>query len=546
VSGSRQHRSRAWAIVAFAVVAACLAGPAPALAGARAGSALDSSGLKAPPRSLLAHVMHVAGGVAAPDYPSALWEPASPANYTVARRPLTNPVTRIVIHVAEGGWASTYDWFRNPRAEASANYVVSSTGRVAQMVPDRDIAWHAGNWDYNASSIGIEHAGFTNVTRFPDAEYRGSARLAAWIADTFLITPNRSHVIGHSQVPDPNHPGEWGGVDHHTDPGRTWDWPRYMAYLRADARDTPQQVVDNADATGVRYDPSVWHIATAQPGRYGASYLVASPRRTNSPVRFRLNVPATDRYDLMMRWPCGADSSRAGISVATTHGTRTAIVDESRGCSHFRYIGSFDLAAGNAWRLQVSSASRARGAIVADAFELVEQSDTSPPTAPAVTAHAGETGLNLSWTKGRDNIGVGGYRVVVDSVLRYQGTARTLAVSGLACGVAHTVSVRALDMVSNLSPKSLIAVRTTACPPPPTGLVAAPARGTVALTWSAPAAGLDYRVLANGRLITTTTATSYTVGGLSCATTHTFTVESADSSGGVSAPASVTLTMPAC
>jgi hypothetical protein len=319
-----------------------------------------------------------------------------------------------------------------------------------------------------------------------------------------------------------------------------------MAYLRADAHDTPQRVVDNADATGVRYDPSVWHIATAQPGRYGASYLVASPRRTNSPVRFRLNVPATDRYDLMMRWPCGGDSARAGISVATTHGTRTAIVDESRGCSHFRYIGSFDLAAGSAWRLQVSSASRARGAIVADAFELIEQSDTSPPTAPVVTAHAGETGLNLSWTKGRDNIGVGGYRVVVDSALRYQGTARTLAVSGLACGVAHTVSVRALDMVSNLSPKALIDVRTTACPPPPRGLVAAPARGSVALTWSAPAAGLDYRVLANGRLITTTSATSYTVGGLSCATTHTFTVESADSSGGVSAPASVTLTMPAC
>ena len=132
-------------------------------------------------------------------------------------------------------------------------------------------------------SIGIEHAGFTNVTRFPDAEYRGSAKLAALIADTFLITPDRTHVIGHYQVPDPNHPGEWGGVDHHTDPGRTWNWPLYMAYLRADARDTPQQVVDNADATGVRYDPAVWHVASAQPGRYGATYLAAAPHRSRQP-----------------------------------------------------------------------------------------------------------------------------------------------------------------------------------------------------------------------------------------------------------------------
>ena len=277
-------------IAAAAVIAACMAGPATTLASGRSGSPLHSAGIAAPPRSLLGHVMHVFGPTAL-DYPAALWEPANPANYTVADRPVTNLVSRIVIHVAEGGWASTYGWFRNARAEASANYVVSSTGRVAQMVPDRDIAWHAGNWAYNESSVGIEHAGYTNLTHFSDAEYRGSAKLAAFIADTFLITPDRSHVIGHSQVPDPNHPGEWGGVDHHTDPGRTWNWPLYMAYLRADAQDTPQQVVDNAAANGVRYDPAVWHVASAQPGRYGATYLAAAPHRSDSPVRFRLAVP---------------------------------------------------------------------------------------------------------------------------------------------------------------------------------------------------------------------------------------------------------------
>ena len=108
-----------------------------------------------------------AAAPAGPDYPGALWEPANPRNYTVADRPYTNRVTRIIIHVAEGGWASTYTWFRNAAAEASANYVVSSTGRVAQMVPDRDIAWHAGNWAYNESSVGIEHAGFTERHPLP-------------------------------------------------------------------------------------------------------------------------------------------------------------------------------------------------------------------------------------------------------------------------------------------------------------------------------------------------------------------------------------------
>jgi hypothetical protein len=527
------------------MIAACMAGPAATLAAGGSGSPLRSAGLTTPPHSLLAHIMHVAGPTA-PDYPAAVWEPASPANYTIADRPLTSPVTRIVIHVAEGGWASTYDWFRNASAAASANYVVSSSGRVAQMVHDRDIAWHAGNWAYNETSIGIEHAGFTNVTRFPDAEYRGSAKLAGWIADTFLITPDRSHVIGHSQVPDPNHPGEWGGVDHHTDPGRTWDWPRYMAYLRADAGDTYQQLLDNADPAGVRYNRTVWHVASAQPGAYAHRYLAATPRKVDSPVTFRLAVPATDHYDLLMRWPCGPDSARAHIAVNALRGRRSTTVDEARGCGRFRYVGTYDLPAGNAWRLAVSSVSSAPGAIVADAFKLVEQSDPTPPTAPVVTVHAGETAIGLGWTKGHDNIAVGGYRVAVDKAVAYRGTGHTLAVAGLLCDSVHTVSVRALDMVSNLSPKDVLKVRTAACPGAPLGLTATPQPGAVALAWSAPASGLHYRVFGNGHLKTTTTALGYTVGGLRCATTHTFTVESVDSSGGVSAPAGTVVTLPAC
>ena len=489
VPRSRLHQSRVWALVSIAVAGICIAGPAPTQADVRSGSALDSAGLASPPRSLLSHALRPST-TSGPDYAGALWEPASPLNYTVADRPLTNPISRLVIHVAEGSWASTYTWFRNPRAEASAHYVVSSTGRVAQMVPDRDIAWHAGNWAYNESSIGIEHAGFTNLTRFPDAQYRGSARLAAWLADTYLITPDRTHVIGHYQVPDPNHRGEWGGVDHHTDPGRTWDWPRYMAYLRADAQDTYQQVVDDADPSGVRYDASVWHVATIQPGRYGASYLAAAPHSPSSPVQFRVSVPTTDRYDLLMRWPCGADSTRAGVGIHTVNGLRTATVDEARGCGEFQYVGSYNLAAGSGWRLQVSSASTGRGTIVADAFKLVEQSDPTPPAAPSVSPNPAETSIGLRWTKAGDNIAVGGYRVVVDARLRYQGTSRTFAVTGLACDTVHTVSVRALDMVSNLSARAPVRVRTGPCPPAPTGLAATPSRNAVALRWTAPAAGL--------------------------------------------------------
>ncbi len=78
-----------------------------------------------------------------------MWQPASPKNYTLANRPSDIPIQRLIIHVAQGNFKGTYQWFKNPAAESSAHYVVGSSGEVAQMVPEADIAWHAGNWDYN-------------------------------------------------------------------------------------------------------------------------------------------------------------------------------------------------------------------------------------------------------------------------------------------------------------------------------------------------------------------------------------------------------------
>lgn len=42
--------------------------------------------------------------------------------------------------------------------EASAQYQVQSDGIIGQLVWDADTAWHAGNWDANCKSIGIEYA----------------------------------------------------------------------------------------------------------------------------------------------------------------------------------------------------------------------------------------------------------------------------------------------------------------------------------------------------------------------------------------------------
>jgi N-acetylmuramoyl-L-alanine amidase/Bacterial Ig domain len=140
----------------------------------------------------------------------------------------------VVVHATEGSYDATVSWFRNPRARAAANYVVGRNGQIAHMVPDNEVAWHAGNGYVNAHSIGVENEGYTRIDgTFTDAEYRASAQLVGSLLRRYRIPTDRGHVIGHSQVPDPFHRGRFGGWAHHTDPGAFWDWPRYMAYVRA-------------------------------------------------------------------------------------------------------------------------------------------------------------------------------------------------------------------------------------------------------------------------------------------------------------------------
>ncbi|MGW5607520.1 N-acetylmuramoyl-L-alanine amidase [Streptomyces sp. NPDC003753] len=154
------------------------------------------------------------------DHPFADWMSADPRNYTPSDRPFSHPLDLVVIHVTQATYTSTLGIFQNPRKNVSAHYVVrSADGHIAQCVREHDIAWHAGNWDYNTRSIGIEHEGWVDRPGyFTDALYEESARLTAAICARHGIPKDRAHIIGHYEVP---------GTDH-TDPGPDWDWTRYM------------------------------------------------------------------------------------------------------------------------------------------------------------------------------------------------------------------------------------------------------------------------------------------------------------------------------
>jgi N-acetylmuramoyl-L-alanine amidase/Bacterial Ig domain len=141
-------------------------------------------------------------------------------------------IDAIVIHDTEGRFIGSIRALQRVREDASAHFVVSRRGQVVQLVPVTDVAWHAGNSWWNLHSIGIEHEGWAGRSRsYTEAEYRASAQLVAYLAHRWGIPLDRRHIIGHYQVPDPYHPGRFGGFSHHTDPGPYWRWHHYLALV---------------------------------------------------------------------------------------------------------------------------------------------------------------------------------------------------------------------------------------------------------------------------------------------------------------------------
>lgn len=94
------------------------------------------------------------------------------------------------------------DWFcANQTCETSAHYVVEA-GKVACIVDPANTAWHAGNWAYNAQSIGIECR-----PEATDGDYDTTAQLIAELWRTYGKLP----LLGHRDVPGVQTacPGGW-------------------------------------------------------------------------------------------------------------------------------------------------------------------------------------------------------------------------------------------------------------------------------------------------------------------------------------------------
>ena len=126
-------------------------------------------------------------------------------------------------------------WLCRPESQVSSHYFVHEDGRILQLVPERQRAWHAGKsfWagetDINSQSVGIEiaNAGHPGgLPEFTDAQIAAVIELCLDCGKRWSVAPER--VLAHSDVApirkvDPGEKFPWGklhaaGVGHWVEP----------------------------------------------------------------------------------------------------------------------------------------------------------------------------------------------------------------------------------------------------------------------------------------------------------------------------------------
>lgn len=261
------------------------------------------------------------------DYGPAIWDPAHSSNYTASR---SAAISAAVIHTAQGTYAGTISWFKNPSANVSAHYVIrSSDGQVTQMVRDAHTGWHVRN--HNGYTLGIEHEGYVdNSAWYTAAMYNASAALVRhWCArysgidcasaysgpasSGIEVLPTSVRIKGHQH---------YSGQTH-TDPGINWNWSHYYGLLNPGGGDGTTLILDSFESTvghfntGPAYSGSTVGISAAST----ATRTCAMRRNGNCSLHVRLRDDPDSSANWSVRLLSGGGNPSSNVALARANGS---------------------------------------------------------------------------------------------------------------------------------------------------------------------------------------------------------------------------------
>ncbi|WP_293889680.1 reprolysin-like metallopeptidase [Flavobacterium sp.] len=271
-----------------------------------------------------------------------------------------------------------------------------------------------------------------------------------------------------------------------------------------------------------------------------ANVITLSAIDTTAPSTTTLTALGTTTTSTNLSWAAASDNVgvtgynvyQNGALRASVTGTTYTASGLSASTTYTFYVVARD-AAGN-----TSAASN-----IANATTLSAADITAPSATTLTTSGTTTTSTNLSWAAASDNVGVTGYNIYQNGVLRASATGTNYTASGLSASTAYNFYVVARDAAGNTSAASNIANATTLS----VGDTTAPSATTLNtsgttttstnLSWAAASdnvAVTGYNIYQNGVLRASATGTTYTASGLSASTTYTFYVVAKDAAGNTS------------
>jgi chitodextrinase len=173
-------------------------------------------------------------------------------------------------------------------------------------------------------------------------------------------------------------------------------------------------------------------------------------------------------------------------------------------------------------------------------FTVTSAADTAAPSAPANPAALplGASTVAVTWSASADNVGVAGYKVLVDNASLYFTASPALTDTNSTPGASHTYAVQAFDRQGNLSPPATVSVttpsRTDSSPPRAPGNVTGTATDrSLSVTWapSSDDVGVVGYVVSPFDLWVPQGTTAATISGLPTDTTYVVRVRAVDGSG---------------
>lgn len=216
-------------------------------------------------------------------------------------------IDKVIIHHNAGNLSIKGCWDVWQTRQASAHYQVESSGRIGQLVWDRDTAWHAGNWAANTTSIGIEHADISSSPwRVSDACLEEGAHLVAAICRYYKLGRPAwgKNVFGHRHFSSTECPASLAGSQHAAYMARAQYWYDHMTGAKpapsakpapAKPKPTPAPNIDALADAVIRGD---YGNGDERKRRLGANYA-AVQKRVNEKLAGRTPTTPAPNIDAL-------------------------------------------------------------------------------------------------------------------------------------------------------------------------------------------------------------------------------------------------------